>query len=145
MLYTAFIMKTKLLFLAAVIGLTFFNGCGNHRQLKIKAFIDGSDVVKLSGNKIWFEHETFALPGKTIYLNGTAWSPVWTDKTNATFEGLSPAFRPDVSEKIQVSKQSGRGEVAVVEMPTPENNETLVFRINDDAPGADWYEVLVSW
>ena len=131
---------------AATLIAGFASGCGNRRQLTIRVFIDGSDVVKLSGNRLWFEHETFKLPEKAISVNGKAWSPNWKDNESSAFEGISPAFTPRDPQKIQISKRAGRGEVTIVEMPTTENNETLAFRISDsDFNGADWYEIAVSW
>ena len=32
--------------------------------IKIKALIDGADVVKIQGNKLWYEHESWELPGR---------------------------------------------------------------------------------
>jgi hypothetical protein len=121
-------------------------GCGQRRQLTIRVFIDGSDVVKLSGTRLWIEHETFRLPEKAISVNGIAWSPNWTNNISNAFEGVSPGFRPRDPQKIRIAKRAGRGEVTTVQMPTAENDETLAFRISDkDFDGADWYEVVVTW
>ena len=76
------------------IGLLFFSGCGHKEKeqtFTIKIFVDGSDVVKASGNRLWIEHGTGSLPGKTIYVNGQAWSPLWNGKTSTEFAGLNPA------------------------------------------------------
>jgi len=122
------------------------SGCGNRQQLTIRAFIDGSDVVKLSGNRLWIEHETFKLPEKAIYVNGKAWSPNWKDNVSSAFEGISPAFKPRDPQKIQISKRAGRGDVTITQMPTSQNDETLAIKISDnDFDSADWYEILVSW
>ena len=60
--------------LIGIAGLAFFNGCGPRRALTISADIDGSDVVKVSGNKLWIEHEDFQLPQRII-LNDKVWVP----------------------------------------------------------------------
>lgn|ERR1017187_1780072 len=124
----------------------FASGCSNRRQLTVKAFIDGSDVIKVSNNKLWFEHDTFSLPGKTIYVNGMAWTPKWNDKVSAEFAGLNPVFRPRDPQKIQITKRTGRGTVSIEQFPAPANDETLAVRIDDgDIAGADWYEIDISW
>src|SRR5271154_7005167 len=133
-----------ILLIAATIALAIFNGCSRQKTLTIKAFVDGSDVIKVNGDKLWFEHESFKLPER-ISINGKSWIPQWDANTNATYENLSPAFRPRDPKKIQISKKLGRGDISVVQMPLPENNETLAIRVNDDAPGADWYEFQISW
>ena len=148
-------MNNKKLWIGSAIGvicvalvvvlLTFIMGFGHH-QLTVKAFIDASDVVKVSGNRLWFEHETGALPGRNIFVNGKAWSPSWTNNVSAEFVGLNPAFRPHDPQKIQITKRVGRGTVSVAQFPSPANDETLAVRIDDvDFGGADWYEVVISW
>ena len=133
------------------IGLLFFTGCGHKEQtLTIKIFVDGTDVVKVSGNRLWIEHGTGSLPqnppDKIIYVSGQTWTPTWNDKTSAEFAGINPAFRPRDSQKIQLTKRAGRGTVSIAEYPSPDNNRTLAIKIDDeDFGGADWYEVLVSW
>ena len=112
----------------------------------MRALIDGSDVVKVSGHKLWFEHETFVLPGKNIFVNGKAWTPSWTNNVSTEFVGLNPAFRPTDAQKIQITKRAGRGTVSVAQFPSPANDETLAVRIDDDDfGGADWYEIVISW
>jgi hypothetical protein len=118
----------------------------SHHKLTVRALIDGSDVVKVSGHKLWFEHETFVLPGKNIFVNGKAWTPSWTNNVSTEFVGLNPAFRPTDAQKIQITKRAGRGTVSVAQFPSPANDETLAVRIDDDDfGGADWYEIVISW
>ncbi len=148
-------MNNKTLWIGSAIGVicvafavalpVFLIGYGQH-QLTVKAFIDASDVVKVSGNRLWFEHETGTLPGRNIFVNGEAWSPSWTNNLSTEFVGLKPAFRPRDPQKIQITKRVGRGTVSVAQFPSPANDDTLAVRIDDvDFPGADWYEVVISW
>jgi hypothetical protein len=131
---------------AAALIAGFASGCGQRRQLTVRAFIDGSDVIKVSYNKLWFEHDTAALPGKTIYVNGTPWTPGWTNKVSTEFAGLNPKFIPHDPQKIQITKRAGRGIVSFEQFPSEANNETLAVRINDDDfGGADWYDIVISW
>src|SRR5215470_19516610 len=59
------------------------------RLVTILSLIDGSDVLKIRGNEIWFEHRNFVLPGKWVddsdasgneptYINSEAWAPKWS-------------------------------------------------------------------
>ncbi len=128
-----------------VVLVAFLIGSGHH-ELTVKAFIDSRDVVKVSGNRLWFEHETGTLPGRNIFVNGTVWTPSWTSNVSTEFVGLNPAFRPRDPQKIQMTKRLGRGTVSVAEFPSPANEETLAVRIDDEEfGGADWYEFVISW
>ena len=44
-----------------------------------------------------------------------------------------------------IRKLQGRGNVAIVELPSEKNNYRLVFEIDDPEPGADDYEVELDW
>ena len=126
--------------------LALFSGGGQRRALTILMLVDGSDVVKVCGNRLWLEHEPGSLPGRNIFVNGKAWSPGWTNNVSAEFVGLNPAFRPHDPQKIQITKRVGRGTVSVTQFPSPANDETLAVRLDDDVfGGADWYEVVISW
>jgi hypothetical protein len=131
--------------LVGIAGLALFNGCGPQRVLTISADIDGSDVVKVSGNKLWIEHEDFQLPQRII-LNDKVWIPQWTTNVSAPFEGLQPPFAPRGPGKIKVSKKAGRGTVTITQRPSAENDQTLAIRIDDNEQGgADRYTIRVSW
>jgi hypothetical protein len=131
--------------LVGIAGLALFTGCGQQRALTIKMLVDGSDVVKVSGNKLWIDHEQFLRPQR-ILLNGKLWIPQWTTNVSAPFEGLQPPFAPWDPGKIKVSKKAGRGPVTVTEMPSAENDQTLGIRIDDnEQPGADRYTIRVTW
>jgi len=127
-------------------GLLASGGCARQQSLTVRAYIDGSDVVKVRGDKLWIEHDTASLPGKLIYVNGQAWTPAWKDKVSTEFSGLNPPLRLKFGQKIQLTKRAGRGVVSIQEFPNAENDQTLSVRIDDDEfGGADWYEIVVSW
>ena len=131
--------------LVGIAGLALFNGCGPQRALTISADVDGSDVVKVSGNKLWIEHEEFQLPQRII-LNNKVWIPQWTTNVSAPYEGLQPPFAPRDPQKIQVSKKAGRGIVTITQRPSAENDQTLSIRIDDNEQGgADRYTIRVTW
>jgi len=133
--------------LRLVCGLMLCAGCS--KTVKIKAYIDGADTVKIQGRKIWYEHEEFNLPGdhdtKPTLINGKPWRPAWNDNISVAYDGLKPAFHPGSPADIKLTKLAGRGEVQISEMPTPENNQTLAIHFHDEPPGADWYEVTIVW
>jgi len=135
------------LILSAILALSLGSGCGRRNQsLTLRLFVDGSDTIKVNGNRLWIEHQTFQLPGKTIYVNDRAWTPEWNDKVSAAFEELAPAFRPARGANVQLVKHSGRGLAAITEMPGAGNGGTLAIAIDDDSfTGADWYELVVTW
>ena len=131
--------------LVGIAGLALFTGCGQRRALTIKMLVDGSDVVKVSGNKLWIEHEQFLRPQR-ILLNGKLWIPQWTTNVSAPYEGLQPPFTPQDPGKIKVSKKAGRGTVTLTQRPSAENDQTLGIRIDDnEQPGADRYTIRVTW
>ncbi|MGA2853961.1 MAG: PH domain-containing protein [Verrucomicrobiota bacterium] len=131
---------------ALVIALVTFLASHSRHQLSVRAFIDGRDVLKVRGNRLWFEHETANLPGRNIFVNGKAWSPSWTNNVSAEYVGLTPAFRPSKAQNVQIKKQVGRGIISIAQFPSPANEETLAVRLDDDEPGgADWYEVVITW
>lgn len=133
--------------------------------IKIKALIDGIDTVKIRGNKAWYEHESWELPGRShgrdenTLINDKPWRPVWHIVNDHTFldqrmpskpyEDLQPAFAPKTPANIKLTKIAGRGEVKISQLPTPENQETLSIHLDDSDPvefsGADWYEVMIEW
>lgn len=125
------------------------------KAVTFKAYVDGTDVLKLSGRRLWIEHLAWQQP-RQIVINGRKWNPVWNDISSPTFPNWSDnktkpytlrrTFKPDGPDSIKLTKKAGRGRVAIIEKPTPENQQTLGIQI-DDGPysGADSYELTVSW
>jgi hypothetical protein len=139
------LIRVMTLVLLGIAGLVFTSGCGRPHVLAFRAVVDGSDVVKVSGDRLWIEHEEFQLPAQ-IFVNGKPWHPVWTDKTSEQYQGLSPAFHPSSSTKVKLTQLKGRGSVSIIQLPASANDQTLAFRIDDNAAGgADTYQISVSW
>jgi DNA-directed RNA polymerase subunit RPC12/RpoP len=114
------------------------------KTLTFKAYVDGSDIIKLRGGQLWIEHQDWQLPAR-MTINGKKWSPAWDGKTSQPYD-LRPAFRPHNAEKIRLTKRLGRGAISIPERPTPANQETLSIKLDDgDFGAADWYEFVVSW
>ena len=135
-------MAFLLLWISSILLLS---GCSKPHVLTFRAVVDGKDVVKVSGDRLWIEHEDFELPNQ-LFVNGKPWRPVWNEKVSAPLEGLSPAFHPRDPQKVKLAQLKGRGTVGLVQLPNTANDETLAFRI-DDGPfsGADTYQVSVTW
>ena len=133
-------------------GLMLVCGCNQApNSIRIKAFIDDKDVIKIQGNKVWWEHGQGAFPGdpkganQPTFINGVVWRPQWEGTNSLPFESLAPAFRPKHPEQVTVTKLSGRGEAVISESPTPANEGTLSVSLTDEPGGADWYEVSILW
>jgi hypothetical protein len=127
---------------ALVVGGLYLFGGG--RKLTFKAYVDGTDIVHLSGRALWIEHLEWQPPNK-ITINGKKWNPTWSDN-NSERHYLGWFFHLGSPKDIKISKRLGRGTVALMEMPSAANQETLSIKV-DDGPygGADWYEFTVTW
>ncbi|HUB87301.1 MAG TPA: hypothetical protein VMB22_05370 [Verrucomicrobiae bacterium] len=153
-------LKVSALILAGILVATGLAGTavyffGGPRTVTFKAYVDGTDVVKLRGWKLWIEHQQWQRP-KKISINGKPWTPAWSASKSPTFPSWSDnltapyafagAFRFGNPEKIKVSKRLGRGTVSILERPSAGNNWTLAILVDDGPfPGADWYEFTASW
>jgi len=133
------------------------------KTLTFKAYVDGSDVVKISGNQLWVEHLTWQQPLR-MAIDGKAWDPAWTDNgtgmqtdpVNASAlpvassftarYSLSRAFKPSSPDHVKLTRHIGRGKIYIVQMPNAENKQTVGILL-DDGPigGADNYEFTLSW
>lgn len=147
-------IKVSTLRRAAIIGLCLLLAAGivagpiyffaGTRKMTFKAYVDGTDIVKLRGQSVWIEHQSWQLPNK-ITVNGKKWTPQWDGSTSAPYK-LGWGFTQRRAKNIKLTKLIGRGTITIMEMPTPENQETLSIQMDDGAyGGADWYKFAVSW
>lgn len=125
------------------------------KSVTFRAWVDGTDVVKLSGRHLWVEHLEWQQPAR-ISINGVNWRPTWNSTSSDTFPNwsdnkssrytLKRAFSSNNPQNIKLTKRQGRGTVAIIEMPSRENGQTLAIQM-DDGPigGAAWYEFTVTW
>src|SRR5271169_1349098 len=116
------IIRLTALMLLGMAAMSFVNGCGKPHVLVFRSMVDGRDVVKVSGSQLWIEHEEFELPTQ-FFINGKPWHPVWTDKTSAPLQGLSPAFNPRDPTKVKITQLKGRGPVSIIQLPTTANEQ----------------------
>jgi hypothetical protein len=110
-------------------------GCSPQQQEQIKQAqqhevswsgdVDDSATVYFQGGKSWVDNVT----GKPV------------QNAVATFHGNLP------SDVVTASLQShsGRGQVAITQQPTRDNNYTVAVRIVDPEPSSDHYAFVVTW
>jgi hypothetical protein len=123
------------------------------KLLTVLALIDGSDVLKIRGNELWFEHRNFELPGKWVdhfdasgneptYINSEAWAPKWNGDVSLPFAAKARLL-PEASQfDVRLVTPLDRGSVTVLQQPSAQNDFTLSILLDDDLPnGAAWYQV----
>jgi hypothetical protein len=87
--------------------------------------VDDRIRVMFRGNRAWSQR----ISGQQVYGE------------QASFATPLPRANVDVS----VNKLRGRGDVQIVERPSPANNYTLVVEIDDKDGGADTYDLELNW
>jgi hypothetical protein len=139
------------LVIAGALAIGTYRAAQSRHTITIKALIDDKDVLKIQGNKVWWEHQQGGLPGdpkganQPTFINGVVWRPQWDGSNSIPFEFLAPAFRPKGPEQVTLNNLSGRGDVVISESPTPANDGVLSVSFNDEEGGAGWYEVSILW
>ncbi len=125
--------------------------------IAIRALIDGSDVVKVRGNTLWYEHLNYALPGAWVgdydhsgneptVVNGVKWVPQWDGKTSKAYTAAGGLLPANSAVTVTAVAVSARGKVVVLEQPSEKNDYTLSVLLDDDRQhGAEWYEVQLRW
>lgn len=126
-------------------------------RIRVRAFIDGSDVVKIRGDQVWFVHKSFEFPGRwqgcnePILVNGAKWEPKWNGNLSDRYtiedkDCALPLGKAFTKETMNVVAKSGLGNFFVSEYPSADNDYTLSVTLDDlGAEGASWYEFGVSW
>ncbi len=100
-------------------------GYGNGGYMRWSGTVDGSDLIKIHGDRVWIEH--------------LAANPI----QNAHFELPNPL--PAANVNLQLRQMQGRGRVQIVEQPSPRNNYTATVRIDDPQSGPDFYSFELTW
>ena len=124
-----------------------------HGSVQIKAFIDGSDTIKIRGNELWYEHQKWDLPGKwqgrfdePTTINGMEWKPEWNGLMSNRFQDFSPTLPKKALDQITLNKIQHRGTVEITAKPNKENDYTLsIFFDDNQYSGAEWYDIKVEW
>jgi hypothetical protein len=64
----------------------------SNKTVRIKVLIDGADTIKIHGHEIWYEHESWDLPGRwqgrdePTFVNGKPWHPHWKGDQRAPLQ-----------------------------------------------------------
>lgn len=98
----------------------------NEGWVEVSLRVDGTVVLHIQGD--------------TVSPEVLAGQPV-SEQNNR----FSTALPPIQMGSVKVSKKSGRGNVALVEPPSPANNFTAKVKIEDPRGGADRYEIRLEW
>lgn len=126
--------------------------------LNFCALIDGSDLVHLKGNKVWYEHRSWSLPGQgggenqPTHVNGVNWFPSWNgnDSDFTTLPtGLPQSGMPRLSVDVLGGDNYVRNQksaLRIVQMPTAANGYEAVLLLDDDKDaGAHWCVFSLAW
>lgn len=114
------------------------------RTLTIKMKVDGQDLLKISGGKLWIEHLSWREP-QAITVNEEPWNPSWKDKLSSPMSDPKILLVPFAGKPVLLMKDKGRGSVAIVQQPSPDNSQTLIVKFDDGPNGDDSYEAVISW
>ncbi len=125
--------------------------------LIIEAYIDGTSRLLLRGDSAHWHHLEWAPPGlhegnEPTRIGGIDCFPTWPEEgawgcggcDSRPMIGFRPAI-PAGDVAIELVIVDGRGEVVIVEQPTPSNDHTVVLEFVDEDGGADWYTVELRW
>lgn len=155
------LMKITIRMVAIVFVLSLFAYASQQVQqpraklVTVLSLIDGSDVLKIRGNEVWFEHRNFELPGKWVndfdasgdeptYINTEAWTPKWSGNVSLPYAAKARLLPEGAQFDVRLVTPQDRGSVAVLQQPSAQNNFTLSVLLDDDlSPGAAWYQVEV--
>jgi hypothetical protein len=88
--------------------------------------VDGTIRVTVQGNRAWAQR-----------ISG---GPISDERVS-----MGASLPRQNFGDVDVNKLQGRGDVDMVQRPSSNNNYTLIFEIEDDDAGADYYEVEVTW
>ena len=88
--------------------------------------VDNTATVYVQGAKAWVDNVT----GKPV------------QNTVADFQGVVPSSD---GATVDLTRESGRGDIEIVEQPTKSNNYTAAVRIMDPEPGSDQYKFELTW
>jgi hypothetical protein len=130
------------------------------RTVMVEALIDGRSQLILNRNTAQWVHIDFAAPGRLDFqneptiINGKEWFPVWPDVPDAEnrfcncyssiFKGVAPAL-PETNMTVALKVIQGRGDVWIAQMPTSDNDHTLIIDFDDDPyGGAETYKIELS-
>lgn len=130
------------------------------KSMSFASYIDGSDFVHIQGDKMWFVHGDWSLPGqhgglnRPTRINGAQWFPQWNGNDSDKFALTSPFPAQDNPDfKIDVLKMGGdvaprsqSAGITMVQKPAAANNyEAIIFLDDNQDGGPHWYIFSLGW
>jgi hypothetical protein len=103
-----------------------FEQIRDHGALDLRLNVDGSIVVSIQGDHIWYETKSGRPP------------------LDAGTEMDNPMPLSEV-KKLDYEKKDGRGSVQLLSRPSASNQFTLKLQIDDPKGGEDRYHVRITW
>ncbi|HQR31390.1 MAG TPA: hypothetical protein PLK30_01550 [Blastocatellia bacterium] len=97
----------------------------NGRGISWSGRVDGRDLIYIRGNNLWVEHRD----GQPVY-----------EMNHHFYNSL-----PNRQCVVNVRQVNGRGNVRVIEQPSPYNNYTAVIQVEDRDGGSDFYNLDIDW
>jgi hypothetical protein len=120
-------------------------GANLTRRIVIKAFVDATDEFIIQDGKLFIHHIDWTRP-TNISINGKKWEPAWTDQNDTeAFTKFANPLAPFPGRKIRLELKEGLGKAEILELPTPENGQKLVVRLQDSGSGASNFEAEILW
>ena len=127
--------------------------------IRVRAWVDGRSQLILQGDTAQWHHFDYAAPGREFAnepttIDGVSWFPTWPDVPDVqnrdcncdsdTFTGVNPPV-PPADVVVSLIPVQARGPVSMVQLPSAENDYTLIVQFNDNAPpGAAWYVIDIN-
>jgi hypothetical protein len=127
---------------------------------RVEAFIDGISQLILQQNTAQWFHMVHAAPGRLdlmnepTIINDIRWFPQWPDEPDAenrdcecnsdTFTDITPQL-PYSEMTVELRIIQSRSETSIVQLPSFDNDFTLIIEFNDDPPsGGEWYIIEID-
>jgi len=104
------------------------------RHITIRGKFD-ADNIKVQNGAVWIEHLSFDKPTE-LSINGVRWNPTWQGNTSDRFQLPAPVI-PFGDAKVRVRKLLGRSPIALLDLPSAKNNQTLTIKAVDSPVGVD--------
>lgn len=149
---------------SALAAVLVFTGCASidrdedPPRLTVRTLIDGADRLMIRGDKVWFEHLAYELPGRwsgsdypTTFNKDYEWKPVWNGDFSDEFEipdedAVLPMGIEFDEDTLKVKSNRGKGQVTIAEYPNAGNDYTLVLYLDDRGPyGPHWFDLKLYW
>lgn len=154
----------KFLVLFAVISSVVISGCATtdapvveqKAKVSIRAFVDGSELIYIKGNRICIQHlsgTTYVGKQIPITINGVdEWTPTWNKALSEEHQFPKEAVALPTkgtwdSSNMKVDiKTTGFGQTEVVTYPNKNNDYIMAIKIDDTiSDGPHWYFLDFDW